>query len=200
MYNDIMIKAIIFDCFGVLYPNASAHFFQRHSSLFNNDTTYLDKLNLQIDLGQITRAKFFSSLAENIGISAEQIQREIDQELIVDQKLIEIIKGLRNYKIGLLSNAGKEEIDIIYRDKIDSLFTSKTISYETGFVKPSKEIFEVCLQRLEIKPEESLFIDDSVINISAAQTFGMNTVLYNDVKEFSSELEKFKLPVNGIKN
>src|SRR3989344_4475210 len=113
-----MIKAVIFDCFGVLYPDASGHFFQKHKDLFRNGSTYLDKLNLQIDLGQITRAEFFSKLEEETGISADLIKEEIDLELMVDQQLVQLIKKLKeSYKIGILSNAGEEEIAIIYRDQ-----------------------------------------------------------------------------------
>ena len=102
-----MIKAIIFDCFGVLYPQATGNFFKRHEELFNNDSTLLDKLNLQIDIGKITRADFLTQLGAKIGMPPDKIQAEIDRELVINQRLIEFIKKLKEtYKIGLLSNAG----------------------------------------------------------------------------------------------
>ncbi len=196
-----MIKAIIFDCFGVLYPNASGNYFKRHRDLFDNDSAYLDKLNLQIDLGQITRAEFFARLEEEIGIPADQIQTEIDQELIANSQLVELIKKLqKTYKIGLLSNAGQEEIAIIHRDNIDNLFNAVTISYETGRVKPSREIYLICAERLGVKPNECLFVDDNIVNIEAARNLNMDTILYKDFEDFSRELNGFKLSISGSQN
>ena len=174
-----MIKAVIFDCFGVLYPQAVGQFFERYKDLLGDDSTALDQLNLQIDLGKITRAEFFAGLAEKIGMPADKIQSEIDRELVADQQLVEFIKKMKKtYKTGMLSNAGKEEIAIVYRDRLDGLFDSITVSYEAGIVKPSSEIYLICAQRLGVDPTECLFIDDSVINIDAAQKLGMKTILY----------------------
>ncbi len=198
-----MIKAIIFDCFGVLYPQASGHFFERHQQLFSHNPSLLDELNLKIDLGKITRAQFFNSLAEISGMSATAIQSEIDQELVLDSALVEFIRKLKPfYKIGLLSNAGEEEIAIIYRDKIDIFFDAIAVSFEVGAVKPGKEIFLTCSQRLGLNPQECLFIDDSMSNIKAAQNLGMQTIFYPTFGNLPQEL-KLLLPstanVGGVK-
>lgn len=189
-----MIKAVIFDCFGVLYPNASANFFQRHKNLFGNNSVYLDKLNLEIDLAQVTRAAFFAKLEKEIGIPAYLIQREIDQELMVDQQLIQLIKKLKkSYKLAMLSNAGQEEIEVIYRDKIDKLFDTITVSCHEGIVKPNLEIYTRCIKKLGVKPEECLFIDDSEKNIKAAQKLNMKAILYNSSENLSSKLNELNI-------
>lgn len=189
-----MIKAIIFDCFGVLYPQASGQFFERHKNLFKTNPTVLDELNLKIDLGKINRAEFFKGLEEISGIPAAKIQSEIDQELVLDLSLIEFIRKLKSfYKISLLSNAGEEEVAIIYRDKIDSLFDVIAVSYEVGSVKPEKEIFQSCTRRLGVEPQECLFIDDSIANIKTAQNLGMQTIFYPNFGNLPQEL-KLLLP------
>ncbi|MCL4418764.1 HAD-IA family hydrolase [Patescibacteria group bacterium] len=188
-----MIKAVIFDCFGVLYPNASRQFFKRHRNLFRDNSALLDKLNLQIDLGQITRAEFFAELEKEIGIPAFKIKAEIDNDLVLDQKLARFIKELKTkYKTAILSNAGQEEITIIYRDKIDTLFDAITVSYETGIVKPSKEIYFICARRLGVKPIECLLIDDNLANINTAQEIGMKTMYYSNFDTFSHEFNAKK--------
>ncbi len=187
-----MIKAIVFDCFGVLYPQATGHFFKRHEELFGTDSTSLDKLNLQIDLGEIPRAEFFTRLEGIIGIPASEIQAEIDQELVFNQQLIDFIKKLKTrYKIGLLSNAGKEEIAIIYRDKIDVLFDAITVSYEASIVKPNPEIYSICAQRLGVELTECVFVDDNIASIEAAEKLGMRTVLYTNFDNFSKQLKGY---------
>jgi HAD superfamily hydrolase (TIGR01509 family) len=186
-----MLKAIIFDCFGVIYPQASGVFFDKHKSLFQEHLKAMDELNLKIDLGEISRDKFFAGLEKVTGISAKAIQSEIDSQLRVDHKVIDLIKKLkRKYKIGLLSNAGKEEINIIYRDKIDSLFDSTAISYEVKSVKPSADIFLVCLKRLGVEPQEALFIDDSMTNVDAARKLNMQALHYPKFGAMPEELGK----------
>jgi len=148
-----MLKAIIFDCFGVLYPQASGNFYKSHEKLFQSHLEVLDGLNLEIDMGEISRKEFFAGLKKVTGIPAKVIQHELDSQLILDQKLASLIKKLKTrYKIGLFSNAGEEEIEIIYRDKIDGLFDAMTVSYELKSVKPNPQIFITCLageERLE---------------------------------------------------
>lgn len=151
----------------------------------------MDELNLEIDLGEINRYDFFARLEKVCGISARTIRNEIDGQLSVDRKLVVLIEKLKTkYKIGLLSNAGKEEIDVIYRDKIDGLFDSITISYEVKAVKPNVDIFLVCLKRLGVQPQEALFIDDSTTNVNAARKVNMQALHYPEFGKVPEELSE----------
>lgn len=174
-----MIKAIIFDCFGVLYPNASYLFIDRYKEQLKNGTLFLDELNLKIDLGEISRQDFFEGIEKNIHVSADKIRKEFDNDWVVDQNLVEFIKRLKNkYKIGLLSNGGEEELTIVFRDKIDSLFDSTTFSYDVRLVKPDEKIFQICLKKLNINPSEAILVEDSKTNIAAANKLGIQTIFY----------------------
>lgn len=184
------IKAVIFDCFGVLYPVYVDNFFNRHSQVLNGDHTLIDRLNLQIDLGQITQAEFYTQLGEALHIPGDQIKAEMEQNLTFDAQLIDFIKELsKSYKIGLLSNAGQEEIEVIHRDGLDSLFDAITVSYEVGDVKPNPKIFNTALSRLEVAPEESIFIDDSAQNLRGAGEIGIATIHYPKFGEIPEALK-----------
>ena len=190
-----MLKAIIFDCFGVLYPVYIDDWFANNKTKFTVDTDTLDKLNLQIDLGQISQREFYEAISREIKLPVELIQNEIEQNIALDTKLISLIKKLKEkYAIGLLSNAGKEEIDIIYRDKIDGLFDALAISYEVKSVKPNTQIFLICLERLGAEAQEALFVDDNMTNIKAAQEIGLRTLYYpkfGNIPKDLTELARF---------
>ncbi len=172
-----------------LYPQASGEYFKRNKDLFSPDL--VDDLNAKLDLGKISRAEFFTSLAAVAGITAESIQSEIDPLLEPDLALVGLIKELKpSYKIGLLSNAGQEEIEVVYRDGIGSLFDITAISYEVGDVKPNPGIFVTCAQRLEIQPPDCLFVDDSMANIEAAQGVGMQALHYPNFGVIPSALSE----------
>jgi HAD superfamily hydrolase (TIGR01509 family) len=82
------------------------------------------------------------------------------------------------YKIGLISNAGKEEIAILARDKVDTLLDAQTVSWDIGYAKPAPEIYLACIQKLQVQPEQCLFIDDNMVNIEAAKKLNMKALHY----------------------
>ena len=113
----------------------------------------------------------------------QEYQVGIESELVSDKKLLKLISKLKlKYKLGLLSNAGQEEISIIYKDNINKLFDVITVSYQEGISKPSKEMFDVCVDKLGLTFQETLFIDDSKTNIDATKKLGLQTYHYQEFK------------------
>ncbi|HEV2173921.1 MAG TPA: HAD family phosphatase [Nitrospira sp.] len=75
-------------------------------------------------------------------------------------------------------------------------FDSKTFSCEVRICKPAREIYEDCLDKLGARPSDVLFLDDRESNIRAAQTLGLNTVLFTDAPRALREIEdRFSLPL-----
>jgi len=60
---------------------------------------------------------------------------------------------------------------------------------ETGYTKPNPKIFEEALRRLGAKPEDCIFVDDTVDNVEAARSLGMKGILYRNFVAFRAELE-----------
>jgi HAD superfamily hydrolase (TIGR01509 family) len=89
--------------------------------------------------------------------------------------------------IGILSNLtifDKERLDKqVDLSKYDYVF----LSFEIGYKKPDKNIFEIVSKQLPFKPENILFIDDKDDNIDMAKKFGGNVLKANGL-----ELEKIK--------
>jgi putative hydrolase of the HAD superfamily len=52
-------------------------------------------------------------------------------------------------------------------------FDTVVASYEVGMVKPSPEIFHLCLERLGQPADAALFVDDNRDNVEAARAVGM---------------------------
>jgi 2-haloacid dehalogenase len=59
-----------------------------------------------------------------------------------------------------------------------SWFAGTVVSGFEGFAKPDPQIFEVLLERFDLDPETTLFIDDGEVNVAAAAHLGMETYLY----------------------
>ena len=63
-------------------------------------------------------------------------------------------------------------------------------SYETGMIKPEREIYWHLLNEYQLKPEECVFIDDRVDNIEAGEREGIRGILFTSQGQASAELEK----------
>ncbi len=184
-----MIKAIIFDCFGVLYPIGSDIYFERHIKEFRDDKSVLDDINAKIDLGIIGKEQFFQAIEQEIGIPSSYIQQEFEQIKKVDQAVLELIRALKKkYKVALLSNAGEGELDVLERDKIKDLFEVLTVSYLIKIVKPDPRIYEKCAQDLGALPQECVFIDDGLKNTAGAEAIGMKAIYYRNIEQLKDDL------------
>ncbi|XP_068937520.1 acyl-CoA dehydrogenase family member 10 isoform X2 [Petaurus breviceps papuanus] len=60
-----------------------------------------------------------------------------------------------------------------------------------GICKPDPRIYKMCLQRLQVEPSESIFLDDLGHNLKAAAQLGIHTIKVNDAENALKELETF---------
>jgi putative hydrolase of the HAD superfamily len=63
-------------------------------------------------------------------------------------------------KIGLISNCYSEEAEVIRQSVLYPFFDAPLLSYEQGVCKPDKEIFLRCVEQLDVKAEECLYVGD----------------------------------------
>ena len=61
-------------------------------------------------------------------------------------------------------------------------------SYQHNMAKPAPEIYHLVLRQLDLKAEETLFIDDKQVNIDAARALKMKAVLFTDIKQLREDL------------
>ena len=61
-------------------------------------------------------------------------------------------------------------------------------SYQLGMAKPDPAIYRHVLKELGTLPEETLFLDDKLINIEAAQALGMKAIQFNTVEQLRADL------------
>ena len=64
------------------------------------------------------------------------------------------------------------------------------VSGEEKMIKPNKEIYLLLLDRYKLKAENSIFIDDNLENILAAQKIGFHTVHFSGDLNLEHELQR----------
>ena len=106
-------------------------------------------------------------------------------------KVVERVKRVHGRRIFLLSNISEY---FAKRDNVVpvlSLFEKKIYSGVCKMIKPNKDIFEYMLKECDILPSETLFIDDSPINIAGAESVGIKGYLFDgDVEKLSKYLDE----------
>ena len=191
------IKAVIFDCFGVLVMAGHALLYRDYPQ-FASD---IEKLQLLSDSGEISRLEFNQTLSKIIGISAEQADDRYWGSTKYVQEMIDFVRELRasdKYKIGLLTNISRDWMDkILPVFNEEKLFDGMILSGDIHIVKPDPKIFELMALKLGVKPEECIMIDDSKINIFGANRAGMKGIVHMSLEQTRLELNKYLDPNNA---
>lgn len=95
------------------------------------------------------------------------------------------------FRLALLTNALSGSVDQLDRKvKLKKYFEVIIDSSAVGMVKPDKRIFLLTCQRLGLKPQQCLFIDDDEKNIKAAQKLGFQTVHFTEPKTGVEEIKE----------
>ena len=183
-----MIKAVIFDCFGVLSTEAWRPF---KATYFAHDRELFDRasnISWQADRGLMSYDDFIRAVAELAGITPAEANNAIARN-VPDEELFAYIRELKaNYKIGFLSNVAGDYMNQIFTSEQLDLFDVIVLSFQNGFIKPQHEAFENAARQLAVELGECVFVDDQGRNVTGARDAGMKAVLYRDAAQFRREL------------
>lgn len=159
---------------------------------------------LEIEQGLIDTDQFHAYVRSLLpeGVTDKEIDDAFMKFLIgIPVERLRKLQELRHdYNIYLLSNTNpimwKAKIAEEFRKDgldIDGYFDGIITSFEAKALKPNPEIFRFTIDRLKIKPEETLFFDDSLANLGAAAKFGFRTAHVKQDKGFAECLKDFNV-------
>lgn len=180
-------KAIIFDCFGVLYHGARSFVLDQVS---NEIRPRVNELFDQADYGIITTAEFVEQVAEEMGVSIQDVEEMLSSQYRRNEMLVSRLEGLRaKYKVGLLSNVNDTLIRRLFTDEeLERFFDVVVMSSSVGMIKPHPEIYELTASRLGVDPHECIMIDDAPANIDGARAVGMDGVICESTEQCLADL------------
>jgi len=141
-----------------------------------------------IEEARIERYKiFFSKFDVNADLEFISLARKVySGSYKTNQRAVpgaaELLEALKSkVKIGIVSNnLLKEQLSKINNIGIASYLDEIVVSEEAGFIKPSPEIFQIVLNKLGCKAEESVMIGDSwETDIMGAKNAGIRAIWFN---------------------
>ncbi|SEG02055.1 haloacid dehalogenase superfamily, subfamily IA, variant 3 with third motif having DD or ED [Butyrivibrio sp. Su6] len=156
-------------------------------------TVYSDDW-VEYDKGNLTNEEIIARFVENdpeIRTDIEDSFKNIDGIILKREKTIPWIRALKaaGYKVLYLSNFSKQALEgcpdaMAFLDETDG----GILSYREHVVKPDPAIYNLLVSRYNLTPSKTVFIDDTPVNIEAAQNLGWKGIIYRDYNQVVDEL------------
>jgi HAD superfamily hydrolase (TIGR01509 family) len=140
--------------------------------------------------GGVSEAQMRAVYAEALGLDDEQADQMMAElwdaycgEL--DVELRDFAAGLRPaYSTGILSNSAdgarrEEQRRYGFEELVDVI----VYSHEVGLAKPDPGVFRLTEQRLDVEPDEVVFLDDQPGHVEAARTLGWHALVHRSTPE-----------------
>jgi len=192
----------LFDLGGVFFDWDSKHFFKSIFSSSDELDYFLtqvcnDKWNVQQDGGRTIK-----EAEEEIIPKFPQYEKQIKMYYANHRKMIkgvffdsiEILDKLKknNYLCYVLSNWSAETFigmteDYPFLKQFDGLL----ISGQDNLIKPDPAIYKLAIQRFDLDPEKTVFIDDKLENIETARKLNFNTIHLTNPETITVNINKF---------
>lgn len=149
--------------------------------------------------GQITDAAFWDRCLSPLGITEPADQAAFAQRLNLFKEVVSAMRTLLDElygrtRLAIISNASDTlEETLEERYQITHYFQIIINSARVGYAKPEREIYEIALDRLDLRPEETIFIDDQQHNVDAAAELGIQATRFTSLPDLRAYLRDFGL-------
>lgn len=201
-----MLNNIIFDFGNVLIDFRSVKILD-HYNLSRADHELLNKAIfgsnewLKIDAGELTEDEateiFKKRLPERLHPQVEEIMQTWPAKVIFYPEMLDFMRKLheQDYHLYALSNTGMRFANYLMNSKYGQFFEGEVFSAKEKLMKPGSGIYQTLIDRYNLNPSESLFIDDRPENIEAARKLGMHGFVFTieklpELKEYIEKLNK----------
>ena len=130
--------------------------------------------------------RYYSIISDELGLglSGEQLERAArDRATNMDNYIPypgirEVLETLsRTHRLGIISDTWPSVDRQLEHIGVDRYFSFHTYSCELGIFKPDRRMYLDALAKAGVPAEETVFIDDSVINLDGAAELGITPIL-----------------------
>jgi len=202
------IKAIIFDMGGVILrtrdetPRKELAEELGVSLEWLKHEVFFSDSAIQSEEGYLDKYDHWQIILNKLGISDANNPKKYDEKFwsgdYLDRSLVDYFAELkRTYKLGLISNAFKSAREWIESNyQFMQYFDYSVFSYEIHLRKPDARIYQHACHELGVKPGQSVFVDDMLVNVEGARAAGLFAIQYQDKDQLEIELSQI---INQVK-
>lgn len=186
-----MIKAVFFDYDGVLTRDKTGtlttnRFLSEHTGIsYEAVCEAFRPYNAKLNEGKQNYSDIWSEVCASL-------RRALPYDLLIaafestptNAEMFAMARELKTHcPVGIITDNKKERIERLRQyQRLDELFDPIVVSAEVRCTKANIAIFQCALGRVGVRPEDSMFIDNSVRNLVAPAALGMKTVYFDDEK------------------
>lgn len=204
------IKNIVFDFGGVLLDLDQNASFKAFSDLLGEEITQenaIEKMGtflLDFERGDITNETFIWKIQHlrQGNLEPLKIIRAYNAMLLgIREEIFSFLTQVsKKYNIYILSNTNAIHLQYVRsailerhhnRTDWDELFTKTYYSHEVGMRKPDREIYDYLINDAEINPNETLFIDDTMENVTMAMECGWHAIHHKTNLPIEDKLDEY---------
>jgi putative hydrolase of the HAD superfamily len=198
----VTVRAVVFDIGGVLEHSVETGFegrWERRLGLEPGEFwNRIRRSGLGGDgnLGRVSEEEFAERLGGLYGLDGrdtEELLRDLWEWYVgeLNTEMTAYFRGLRpRYRTAILSNGaagGRREEEARYG--FSAIADVLVYSYEVGLQKPDPRIYLLTCQRLGVRPDETVFLDDHGENVVGARGVGMRAVLFQSTAQAITDVE-----------
>ena len=187
------IKNILFDLGGVILDiNVQAtlkRFYEMGfpAELMQFPDSMTTDLYFKYGTGKINTEQFRNQIRKAAGVEmTDQAFDEAWNAMLVrfPEERVKLLKVLsKRYNLYMLSNTSALHVKVFEHmyletagEPMQKVFKKLYYSHEIGWHKPDSEAWKYVIKDAAIKPQETLFLDDTIHNIKAAQELGFQAI------------------------
>ncbi len=199
------IRNVIFDFGGVLadfdYGIVYRRLAQKSPLTVSeiHERLYYSSIHLDFEGGRINGEEFYERVRSTIEL---RMDYETFFEAWADifwpiEPMLDLAEELSTrYELFLLSNTN----EIHYTEfpkipRLSELIPRQGVSHLLKIMKPDVRIYRKFAEKFDLRPEESLFIDDMQVNVDGAQDAGLHAIRHRNVESTRAELADLGIAV-----
>jgi putative hydrolase of the HAD superfamily len=194
-----VIKAVIFDFGRVISAQKPMSLFRDYERDLALQPGVLNRVMFgshawhKVLIGQVSLEDYWREIGPELGLQTpeeiEAFRHRYFADEAINEGVLDLIHRLNGrYKLAVLSNSPPKLAQWLEDWEILDLFDVVVCSGDEGLAKPDPAIFGLTLERLEVAPEEAVFIDDTLGHVEAARSLGLHGIHFTTARALESEL------------
>ena len=149
---------------------------------------------LALDRGVLEKTEAAARGAQRTGLAAKEILDFLDRvppALTVVPETVALMRRVHAHGQPLYCLSNMQHASIAHLEREHDywdVFTGAVISSRIKLIKPDPAIYKYLLDTFGLRGEETVFIDDTAVNLPPAQAFGIRTIRFEDPAQCEREL------------
>lgn len=206
--KETKVKAVVFDCFGVVFKNRYKDFLNENQKALEQyiETTiiptelidtpekwgypeYFNYLSYKIDLKLIVNEEYYNIFSQASNRSVNEIKKQLRDVSCINKEMVSCITDLKilEYKTALIANADRDFLeqfiqtlcsDLKYSTIAELFDVIRTSSQIGSGEKKSAEMIDTVIKELGVSIDEILIIDDSAVGVEEFQQLGVEAIQF----------------------